>query len=247
MVDLLKIMPKRQRLSSLLGLALDGSRLDGVVLRRTNGSLQVQQSFSVGQGSQTINFLSSPPPQPSVGAPPYPVVANGGNSGNPVTFSTSTFGVCASLGTNGSTITFTTNGTCVIIANQAGDANFLPAPTAQQSFAVKTAQSINFTSPPPNPALYLGPMYAPTANGGASGNAVTFSSATPLVCTYSAPNVSFVGTGTCTINADQAGNANFYAAPTAQQSFPVVPNASPDAYNALGNVLVNSATGTPFK
>ena len=47
MVDLLKIMPKRQRLSSLLGLALDGSRLDGVVLRRTNGSLQVQQSFSV--------------------------------------------------------------------------------------------------------------------------------------------------------------------------------------------------------
>jgi hypothetical protein len=36
-----------QRLSSLLGLALDGSRLDGVVLRRMNGSLQVQQSFSV--------------------------------------------------------------------------------------------------------------------------------------------------------------------------------------------------------
>jgi len=38
---------RHQRLSSLLGLALDGSRLDGVVLRRTNGSLQVQQSFSV--------------------------------------------------------------------------------------------------------------------------------------------------------------------------------------------------------
>ena len=38
---------KRQRLSSLLGLALDGSRLDGVVLRRTNGSLEVQQTFSV--------------------------------------------------------------------------------------------------------------------------------------------------------------------------------------------------------
>ena len=38
---------KHQRLSSLLGLALDGSRLDGVVLRRTNGSLEVQQTFSV--------------------------------------------------------------------------------------------------------------------------------------------------------------------------------------------------------
>src|SRR5437588_9913391 len=38
---------KGEQQSSLLGLALDGSRLDGVVLRRTNGSLQVQQSFSV--------------------------------------------------------------------------------------------------------------------------------------------------------------------------------------------------------
>ena len=37
----------RKRRTSLLGLALDGSRLDGVVLRRANGSLQVQQTFSV--------------------------------------------------------------------------------------------------------------------------------------------------------------------------------------------------------
>ncbi len=31
---------------SLLGLSLDGSRLEGVVLRRTNGSLRIQQNFS---------------------------------------------------------------------------------------------------------------------------------------------------------------------------------------------------------
>jgi hypothetical protein len=37
---------KKQRASSVLGLALDGSRLEGVVVRRLNGSLQVQQSFS---------------------------------------------------------------------------------------------------------------------------------------------------------------------------------------------------------
>ena len=48
MIDLIKLgVRKRQRLSGLLGLALDGSRLEGVVLRRTNGSVQVQQSFSV--------------------------------------------------------------------------------------------------------------------------------------------------------------------------------------------------------
>ena len=38
---------KRKRLSSILGLSLDGGRLEGVVLRRTNGSVQLQQSFSV--------------------------------------------------------------------------------------------------------------------------------------------------------------------------------------------------------
>jgi len=48
MIDLEKFYPiKRRRLSALLGLALDGSRLDGVLLRRINGTLQLQQSFSV--------------------------------------------------------------------------------------------------------------------------------------------------------------------------------------------------------
>src|ERR1035437_3382061 len=48
MNNVLKInFRKRKRLTSLLGLALDGSRLEGVVLRRTNGSLQLQQTFSV--------------------------------------------------------------------------------------------------------------------------------------------------------------------------------------------------------
>jgi Tfp pilus assembly protein PilN len=38
---------KRKRLTGLLGLTLDGSRLEGVVLRRTNGSLQLHQTLSV--------------------------------------------------------------------------------------------------------------------------------------------------------------------------------------------------------
>ena len=38
---------KGHRLTSLLGLTLDGSRLEGVVVRRNNGSLLVQESFAV--------------------------------------------------------------------------------------------------------------------------------------------------------------------------------------------------------
>lgn len=47
MNNILKInFGKRKRLTSLLGLSLDGSRLEGVVLRRSNGSLRVYESFS---------------------------------------------------------------------------------------------------------------------------------------------------------------------------------------------------------
>ena len=47
MNKILKInFAKRKKLTGLLGLVFDGSRLDGVVLRRTNGSLEIQQSFS---------------------------------------------------------------------------------------------------------------------------------------------------------------------------------------------------------
>ena len=47
MIDLIKLKwRKRQKLSALLGLTFDGSQLEGVVLRRTNGSLAVLQTFS---------------------------------------------------------------------------------------------------------------------------------------------------------------------------------------------------------
>jgi hypothetical protein len=49
---------KSKRLSSLLGLVLDGSRLEGVVMRRPNGSLHVQQTFSV---SLSLDPLTADP------------------------------------------------------------------------------------------------------------------------------------------------------------------------------------------
>jgi hypothetical protein len=49
---------KPKKLTSLLGLTLDGSRLEGVVLKRTNGSLTVLQSFSA---QLTLDPLTAAP------------------------------------------------------------------------------------------------------------------------------------------------------------------------------------------
>jgi len=56
--DLKFIFPKRKTPATLLGLVFDGSKLDGVVLRRANGALQPLQSFSV---ALTLDPLAAAP------------------------------------------------------------------------------------------------------------------------------------------------------------------------------------------
>lgn len=53
-----KFLPTRSRLTSLVGLSLDGSKLEGVVLRRTNGSLASLGHFSV---SLSLDPLTADP------------------------------------------------------------------------------------------------------------------------------------------------------------------------------------------
>lgn len=45
-LDLRALAPRGRGGGALLGLTLDGSRLEGVVLRRTNGSLEIKQTFA---------------------------------------------------------------------------------------------------------------------------------------------------------------------------------------------------------
>lgn len=68
----------------------------------------------------------------------------------------------------------------------------------------------------------------PPASGGTSGNPIAYGSTTPGVCTVSSSAVTIVAAGICTLTADQAGNADYAAAPTATQGVtitPVVPGA----------------------
>ncbi|HUQ05931.1 MAG TPA: hypothetical protein VM261_25690 [Kofleriaceae bacterium] len=186
-----------------------------------NAAPQVQQTFSVGAGAQTIIFTSLTPGAATVGGATYTVTATA-TSGLPITFTIDALasGVCTIAG---STVSFVGAGTCVINANQAGNANYNPAPQVQQSFAVARAnQTITFTSTAPVAATVGGPTYAVTATA-SSGLAVTFA-IDPLasgVCTIAGATVSFIGQGTCVINANQAGNANYNAAPQVQQTFAV--------------------------
>ncbi|HEY5629004.1 MAG TPA: hypothetical protein VIR16_05790, partial [Candidatus Limnocylindrales bacterium] len=178
---------------------------------------QNQQSIVVGQAAQSISFTSTPS-SPTVGGPTYSVGATGGNSGNSVTFAIDAASVayCSIAGT---TVSFEHVGTCVIDADQAGNTDYLDAPQKQQTFAIgKGSQTITFTSTAPTAAVVGGTPYAPAATGGATGNPVTFSiaPATAAHCSISGGNVSMDHAGACTVDADQAGNADYNAGSNSQ-------------------------------
>ncbi len=104
---------------------------------------------------------------------------------------------------------------------------------------VQAPQTISFTSNPPSPAQ-LGASYLVGA-GSTSGLPVTITSLTPATCTVSGTSVTFVAIGTCTIAADQPGNAAFLPAPEATQSVSVLyafigfyaPVDNPDTVNVV--------------
>ena len=215
-----------------------------------NAATQVAQSFSVAKGSQTITFTSTAPGSATVGGATYTAAATGGGSGNAVTFTSGSTSVCTSSGTNGSVFTFVGVGTCVVDANQAGNTNYNAATQVAQSFSVaKGSQTITFTSTAPGSATVGGATYTAAATGGGSGNAVTFTSGSTSVCTSSGTNGSvftFVGVGTCVVDANQAGNTNYNAATQVAQSFSVAKGSQTITFTstAPGSATVGGATYT---
>ena len=142
--------------------------------------------------------------------------ASGGASGNPVVFTSLTPAVCTVSGVNGATVTGVSLGTCIIAANQAGNANFAAAAQVTQSFGVGSGTQVVIFGAAPT--VIFGGTGSVTATGGASGNPVTFTSLTTSTCLVSGNTVSGVAAGVCTVQASQAGNTNYNSA-TAQQSF----------------------------
>ncbi len=102
----------------------------------------------------------------------------------------------------------------------------------------KGNQTISFTPSTAPSASVGGAAYTPTVSA-TSGLTPTLSidASSTAICTISGGSVTFQATGTCLINANQAGDSNWNAAPQAQQSVTV------SAAGAIG-VTVNFSTST---
>jgi hypothetical protein len=195
-----------------------------------------------GPSGQTITFPAIA--TQAVGTP-LALVATA-TSALPVSFASSTTGVCTVSGT---TAAFLSPGTCTITASQAGNGSYTAATPVPQSFTVisnKQQQTITFN---PIPAQTLGSTLTLSATA-SSGLAVTFSVVPNGNCSISGNVVTFLNTGNCGVNANQSGNSTYAAAPTVGQII-VVNNPTPQTitFNSIpaqkvGTPLALSATST---
>ena len=174
-------------------------------------------------------------------APAFAVSATA-SSGLPVTFSSTTESVCTVTGT----VVFLTGaaGECTIRATQAGSDLYAPA-LAEQSFAVKDAQSITFGALKDRANTASSFEVTGTSS---SGLPVAFSSTTPEVCFVEVSTVNMVflnANGTCTIEATQDGDATHLAAPAVERSFEIT---DPHAMVlGIGDTVMHEGSGPRAK
>ena len=173
--------------------------------------------------AQTITFTQPTSPVTYASGLTIPLVAAGGASGNPVVFTIDASSTGAGS-ISGSTLTVASVGSFVIDANQAGNSSYSAAPQVQQTVVVNQApQAINFTQPT-SPATYSsGLQITLSATGGASGNAVVFSidESSTATGSISGSTLTVTSTGSLVIDANQAGNADYSAAPQVQRTITV--------------------------
>ncbi len=169
------------------------------------------------------------------GAAPFTVSATA-SSELTVSFTSNTATVCT---VSGNTVTLVSVGTCSIEATQAGNGNYLAATAVTRSFGVsKESQTITFAS---LPAQTYGAAPFNVNASASSGLAVSFASTTTAVCTVSGNTVTLVAHGTCSIEATQAGNNYFAAAPAVTRNFGVSKESQTITFAALPGQTLGAA------
>jgi hypothetical protein len=109
------------------------------------------------------------------------------------------------------------------VTDQDGDtASYGATVTVTAAPVVRAPQTLSFTSTPAAPA-YVGATYVPVAVSSAGlPVTVTLDAGSTGVCTLASGTVTFSAAGTCTIAADQAGNATFAPAERVTQAITIV-------------------------
>ena len=178
---------------------------------RYNPATPVERSFTIVQGSQTIDLgtLSDRAFNPAN----RQVLPRFSSAGLPLNYAGLTSSVCQPqfTGTNFELVQFSP-GTCTIRAEQLGSSTYLAAAPVTLSFTIfKLPQS----------QIYFdvgGTLHAVNTSGGwgygggSTASEFVVTSLTPRTCSVSGRIVNYLREGNCTLRGTKAGDTNYYAA-----------------------------------
>ncbi|CAK0753687.1 exported hypothetical protein [Gammaproteobacteria bacterium] len=205
------------RSSTKLVLAVLGITIGSTIAAQTDNDISSMES-AVTKTNQTIGVISFTPSTLVVGG--ITVASATATSGLAVKFTSTTPAVCIATNTNGKTIVGIAGGSCIVMANQAGNASYNPAPSQTKTITVgKASQTIGLLTFTPT-TLVVGRTTTVNATA-TSGLAVKFKSTTPSQCAVLGKVVTAIAVGTCTVAANQAGNTNYKAAPQVTQDITI--------------------------
>lgn len=206
-----------------------------------NAATQTTQSFSIGQGAQTVTF----------GAAPVGIVVGGtgsvsatASSGLAISsYSSNTPGACTVNSSSG-LVTGVSIGTnnCTITATQNGNASYSSAAQTQTFSIGQGSQTISFAAAP---SVAVGGTGTASATA-TSSLAVTYSTASSA-CSVNASSGLVTGitagSNNCVIAANQAGDANYSAATQVTQALSIGLGSQTISFGAAPSVAVGG-TGT---
>ena len=204
-----------------------------VVTNTLNGTTASATSsaatLTVGKATQAGLTLS---PTTGTFGSPLTLTTSGGTTGTAATYVASV-GTATGCTISGSTLTVLTAGTCSVTATMAGGDNYNDVSSAATTVTFGSAtQTITFGAL--TDKTYGVADFTITATSSSS-LTVTFTTANSAICTVSGATLSLKSVGTCTVHADQAGNADYSAATRVTQAFSI-------AASALATPAAPSAT-----
>ena len=199
---------------------------------------EVTTSFKVNQVPQSLTAFPAIANK-TYGVAPFPITFPTASSGLPVSVTVKTGPATIS----GHTVTLTGGGTVALAANQAGNANISAAPEVTTSFKVNPATQTLTSFPTISNKTYGAAPFTiafPTVSSGLTVSVMIKSGP----ATISGHTITVTGAGTVVVAANQAGNANYSAAPEVTTSFKV--NQAAQTISAFPSISNKTYGVAPF-
>jgi hypothetical protein len=201
-------------------------------------SPEVTVSFSVAQKAQTIAALARIPNK-DFGVAPFSIAVPAASSGLPVALAIES----GPANISANIITLTGAGTVVVEATQAGNANYLAAPTVTTQFEVIGSSQTITPFKAIGTRVYSPTPFAITLPTASSGLPVDVE-VTAGPATLSQDMITLTGPGTVTLTATQAGNSGYAAAKPVTISFAV--KQAPQSLTPFAAIAAKSYGAAPF-